>query len=98
VLDSLVSVSEELVPIRQVREPVVSPARIIAAWLDGQGRVLYVGSPKIAFVVSTLESAVFKESVNLAAGHFERFMYVNKDPALAPLLGEATLALWGTSK
>ncbi len=81
-----------------------SSARIVAAWLDqeGNGKVLYVDSPQMVSIsagaVSASLTAAFSPTTTLSAGATDQFEYDNSDPTLAALLGQARLALWGTSK
>lgn len=70
-------------------------AHVVAAWLDDQGRVLYLASPKIRLIDDPTQ---LKSGVDLIAGHTEDFLYTTNDPSLVSLLGEASVALWGVSE
>ena len=74
------------------------PARMIAAWIDSANRVVYLASPKIAFVASSPDHPEYRDEVNLDGRHFENFVYTTKDQSLAALLDDSTVALWGISK
>jgi hypothetical protein len=69
---------------------------VIAAWLDKQGKVLYVASPKIRLQSDPTKTL---DSMNLPAGDEEDFIFTTNDMALASSLVRANDAiLWGVSK
>jgi hypothetical protein len=69
---------------------------VLAAWLDKEGRVLYVASPKIR-----LQSDPTKvlDSMSLPGNDEEDFIFSTNDRALASLLVSADVTtLWGIAK
>jgi hypothetical protein len=81
--------------------PIENRVHMVAAWLDWQGRVLFVDSPKLRILAttpgSTKVSATFKDAITLAPGESSGFVYINKDPVVVPLLARTFIALWGIS-
>ena len=72
--------------------------RMAAAWLDEQNRVIFVASPKIAWVAEKPETPAYRDEIDLVGGEFEDFMYQTTDTDIAPRLGTAKLLLWGIAK
>jgi hypothetical protein len=74
-------------------------AHIVIAWLDQQnaGKVLYVDSPKLELLTKGLTSFELKSETSIAPLHFVNFFYTNNDPAIVPILRNATFAIWGIS-
>ena len=67
--------------------------RVVAAWLDENNRVLYVGSAKMNPYTEPVDS------VDLAGYAKAGFLYSTKDSLIAPILGNAAnIALWGISR
>jgi hypothetical protein len=75
-----------------------SSVRMVAAWLDKAGRVLYIDSPKIAYAPEASNSPTFLDIAYIDSDHFEHFVYINADPSIALALEKASVALWSTSK
>jgi hypothetical protein len=69
--------------------------RVIAAWLDRQGRVLYM-SPTNIHISS--DSNGRKSEYELLPGDYATFYYSTNDPWLISLIENAQFALWGESK
>jgi hypothetical protein len=69
-------------------------ARVLGAWLDDEGHVLYVDWLKMRPVEASLRPQAMGA---VKAGGAVDFFYSNSDPAIAPLLQNSRLVLWGTS-
>jgi hypothetical protein len=65
---------------------------IVAAWLDDQGRVLYLAAPQLRRIADPKQ---LKSEMDLGSGNIEDFLYTTHDPSLVSLLGGANVALWG---
>jgi hypothetical protein len=71
----------------------VNGTQVVAAWLDAQDRVLYVG----AATMSPYDTP--SDAVDVASHSSAGFLYSTNDPALASLLeGAWDFAIWGTSR
>lgn len=80
--------------LRNVGSYTATGARVIAAWLDGKGRVVHVAGLTLK---PTDDERGAATAVSLPARQQVDFHYSNADPAVAPLLDDATLVLWAVS-
>jgi len=80
---------------RNTSTTTIEGVRVVAAWLDSKGRVLYVVTPKIRLQTDPERT---QDSMNLAGGDEEDFIYYTSDLTLGSLLQEANVTLWGISQ
>jgi hypothetical protein len=66
---------------------------IVIAWVDGRGRLIYVGE---ALVQAVDHPSLTKKTVDV--GQFADFLYTTKSPSLISLLGDAIPVFWGVSR
>ncbi len=83
--------------IRNLATTTARDTRVTVAWLDyeGNGRVRYVTSAKLRYISDPRREL---DALDLGSGAEEDFLFITNDPKIAPLLGEARIVLWGTSK
>lgn len=73
----------------------LSKVSVVAAWLDSQGRLIYLAYPKMRSAKDPLKT---KSEVSLAPKGVEDFVYTTNDPYVVALLKDSQIALWGIFK
>lgn len=81
--------------LRNTSGTTVDAARLLGAWIDKQGRVIYVDW--FSFIPAN-DLTQRLERITLAPGQAEDYIYQNGDPGVGARLSPATLALWGVSQ
>ncbi len=69
-------------------------SHIVAAWLNSDGKVIYVDQPKIRLVSDPTKA---QDYVTLAPGDFDDFFYSVDSPAIVSFLEKSRVILWGAS-
>lgn len=81
--------------LRNVSNKKVNNVRLLGAWQDNQGRIIYVDW--FTFLpVSKLGN--IQDIISLLPGDAEDYVYQNSDPLIADKLSTAILILWGISQ
>lgn len=86
------SLYDLFVTIRSEYDSKTRRARIVAAWLDDQERVIYVDSLKVR---PTDDSATWRSWTYLAPNGTDDLIYSTTDPSLVSRIINARIVLWG---
>lgn len=81
--------------LRNTSSATVDAARLLGAWLDEKGRVVYVDW--LSFIPAT-DLAQRQESITLPPGQGQDYIYQSIEPAVGAQLSKAALALWGMTR
>lgn len=80
--------------LKNVGSDTADKARVLAAWLDADGRVIHVAFPSLRLIS---DPSQVRDTVQLTPNDLEDFFYTSNDSTLISRLHESGVAIWGVS-